>query len=276
MMIGTLLPEKEETLEAHGPPGDGHVSDEAVREQLERILSSATFVRSKRLVRFLRFTIEQYLQGRQNTLKEYLVGVEVFNKMESFDPRIDSIVRVEARRLRSKLDRYYQTEGASDPTIIQFRRGSYIPIVLDREHAQKQNLLGNGLRSAHPIRTIAVSSFCSLSDETEHQYFCRGMTDDIVSALTHLDGVRVVSRNSPEGAKPEFMVEGSVRRSGNRLRVTAQLVDCNSGYYLWSETYERDMADIFAVQEEISHAIADGMEQALPNTADHNRQGTAA
>src|SRR5262245_946394 len=106
---------------------------EAVRKQLERILQSSTFLRSKRLGRFLTFTVEQYLQGRQSSLKEYLVGVEVFNKLESFDPRIDSIVRVEARRLRSKLDRYYQTEGRDDTTVIQFRKGSYVPMIMTRE-----------------------------------------------------------------------------------------------------------------------------------------------
>src|SRR5215207_6424205 len=87
------------------------LAPEAIHAQLDRVLSSATFIRSKRLGRFLRFTVEQCLEGRQSALKEYLVGVEVFNKMETFDPRIDSIVRVEARRLRSKLERYYQTEG---------------------------------------------------------------------------------------------------------------------------------------------------------------------
>src|SRR4030095_6174885 len=79
----------------------------AVTAQLDKILTSSTFVRSKRLGRFLRFTVEQCLDGHQNALKEYLVGVEVFNKLETFDPRIDSIVRVEARRLRSQLERYY-------------------------------------------------------------------------------------------------------------------------------------------------------------------------
>ena len=84
---------------------------EAVRAQLERILASSTFVRSRRLGRFLRFTVEQTLAGRQSALKEYLVGVEVFDKTESFDPRIDSIVRVEAQPAPVELDQYYGTEG---------------------------------------------------------------------------------------------------------------------------------------------------------------------
>src|SRR5262245_39161227 len=118
-----------------------------VSTQLDKILSSSTFVRSKRLGRFLRFTVEQCLEGRQGALKEYLVGVEVFNKLETFDPRIDSIVRVEARRLRSKLERYYQTEGRDDNVVIQFRKGSYVPQILSREQLNAMGIIdGSGLR----------------------------------------------------------------------------------------------------------------------------------
>src|SRR5919112_1207706 len=115
---------------------NGGFSPSAVSSELDKILASSTFIRSKRLGRFLRFTVEQCLEGKQNSLKEYLVGVEVFNKLESFDPRIDSIVRVEARRLRSKLERYYQTEGREDQVVIQFRKGSYVPVIMTREQYQ--------------------------------------------------------------------------------------------------------------------------------------------
>jgi len=99
----------------------------AVRQQLERILASRAFARSPRISRFLSFVVEQTLAGQEDKLKEYLLGVEVFNRTDSFDPRIDSIVRVEARRLRYKLDRYYETEGRDDTVHIQFRKGCYIP-----------------------------------------------------------------------------------------------------------------------------------------------------
>src|SRR3954452_7054685 len=130
----------------------------AVTTQLDKILASATFIRSKRLGRFLRFTVEQCLDGRQNSLKEYLVGVEVFNKLETFDPRIDSIVRVEARRLRSKLERYYQTEGRDDQVLIQFRKGSYVPMLLTRDQLKSMGL-ADDFGSRTGAKTIAVSRF---------------------------------------------------------------------------------------------------------------------
>ena len=120
----------------------------AVRAQLERILASKTFSRSPRISRFLTFVVEQTLGGQEDKLKEYLLGVEVFNRLDSFDPRIDSIVRVEARRLRYKLERYYEAEGQSDPVLIQFRKGCYVPAFSSRT-AFGDDLLGAGMEVPH-------------------------------------------------------------------------------------------------------------------------------
>ena len=86
------------------------IPPESVRDQLERIVSSRGFVSSDRLRRFLRFVVDSALDGRQNELKEYTLGVEVFDRRPDYDPRLEPIVRVEARRLRSKLAKYYETE----------------------------------------------------------------------------------------------------------------------------------------------------------------------
>jgi serine/threonine-protein kinase len=239
--------------------GEGFVeglSRANVASQLDKILSSATFIRSKRLGRFLRFTVEQCLDGHQNSLKEYLVGVEVFNKMESFDPRIDSIVRVEARRLRSKLERYYQTEGKDDQVIIQFRKGSYVPLLLTRDQLRSLGLDEYGIRSG--VRSVAVSRLSNLGVDPAHSHFCSGLTDDIVSALTKVPGIRVMSRHSQNGeeTRADYVLDGSVRKQGDRLRIAVQLIDCPSSLYIWSETYERHLDDIFAVQDDISNAVA--------------------
>src|SRR5262245_35714150 len=82
------------------------------------------------MVRFLRFTVEQTIQGQTDSLKESVLGMEVFDKTTSFDPRTDTIVRVEARRLRSKLKEYYETHGRQDPLLIEFPKGSYVPTFL--------------------------------------------------------------------------------------------------------------------------------------------------
>ncbi|MBC7924181.1 MAG: hypothetical protein H7039_00840 [Bryobacteraceae bacterium] len=244
------------TSDAMQDKNTGGVPRNAVIAQLEKVLSSATFIRSKRLGRFLRFTVEQCLDGRQNALKEYLVGVEVFNKMETFDPRIDSIVRVEARRLRSKLERYYQTEGREDGVVIQFRKGSYVPMLLTREQLKAMGL-ADDFGSRVGVKTIAICRFVNLGVDPAYAYFCSGLTDDVISALTKVPAFRVVARTASgsEEVRADYSLEGSVRKQGERLRIAAQLIDSANSLYVWSETYERDINDAFAIQDEISRAI---------------------
>src|SRR5579872_309836 len=98
-----------------------------VTEQLDRILASKAFRQADRLKRFLTFIVEETIAGRGERLKEFVVGVEVFGKPESFDPRNDPIVRVQARRLRAQLARYYREEGPEGELLIELPKGGYAP-----------------------------------------------------------------------------------------------------------------------------------------------------
>ncbi len=131
-----------------GLPIEAGVSIDAVQAQLEKILSSADFTRSERLSRFLRYAVEQTLQGRGERIKEHTLGIEVFDKTLSYDPRIDPIVRVEATRLRSKLKEYYATEGRDDPILIDLHKGGYVPVFHKQEHKETNSLP----QEAAPIR----------------------------------------------------------------------------------------------------------------------------
>ena len=115
--------------------------DQPSREQLERVLTSVTFRQVDRLKRFLNFIVSEALAGRGDQLKEYVIGVQVFDKDSSFDPRADPIVRVQARRLRARLVRYYREEGGSDAVLIELPKGGYTPVFKNRDG------LGSGRRS---------------------------------------------------------------------------------------------------------------------------------
>jgi adenylate cyclase len=104
-----------------------------VRAALERILAAEAFANAGRVARLLRYVVERTLAGEGDAIKEYVLGVEVFDRSDSFDPRLDSIVRVEARRMRARLDDYYHGPGAADPVIISIPRGSYVPMFTERE-----------------------------------------------------------------------------------------------------------------------------------------------
>jgi predicted ATPase len=107
--------------------GEPEVGAEAVRAALARLLGSRTFANAPVLRRFLQHVVERRVQERDNELKEYTLGVEAFDRGASFDPRIDTIVRVQARRLRAKLQEYYDREGRADPVQIVLAKGGYVP-----------------------------------------------------------------------------------------------------------------------------------------------------
>src|SRR5215471_5911152 len=111
-----------------GPSAAYSPSAQAIREELERLLKSVTFAAARAQKRFLQFTVTETLHGRGHSLKEFVLGVEVFGRGESFDPRTHNIVRVEASKLRTKLARYYDTEGRRNPLRIEFPKGSYVPV----------------------------------------------------------------------------------------------------------------------------------------------------
>src|SRR5262249_45835635 len=111
------------TMPGHLQSDSSAVAPEEVRRQLNKLLASQWFARSGRMCRFLQFGVERALAGTGNETKEYLVGVEVYDRSANYDPRVDPIVRVEARRLRAKLDGYYALAGKNDAVLIKFPKG---------------------------------------------------------------------------------------------------------------------------------------------------------
>jgi len=111
-------------------------SPAAIASELERIAVSRGFSKAERCLRLLRYVTECALAGRGSELKEYTLAVEVFERPQSFDPRVDPVVRLEVRRLRLKLAEYYQHEGAADAVVIELPKGAYVPYFRSREERQ--------------------------------------------------------------------------------------------------------------------------------------------
>ncbi len=131
------------------PTSVGEIAQEVIREELSRILESSIFVQSDRLGRFLRYTVETTLAGDAETLKEYLIGTEVYERKPPYHPSVDSIVRSEARRLRSKLKEYYESVGRNDSVFIYYRPGSYVPAFRRRDNQE-----GGGLATDRALREL--------------------------------------------------------------------------------------------------------------------------
>jgi serine/threonine-protein kinase len=137
-----------------------------------------------------------------------------------------------------------------------------------------------GLRSAFPgsvDKSVAVLPFVDMSPEKDQEYFCDGITEEIINRLSNLKELKVPARTSVfaikgsslsireigEKLKVRSVLEGSVRKSGNTLRITAQLINVSDAFHLWSQTYDRELKDIFAIQSDVSQQIASALDATL-------------
>ena len=298
---------------------------EAVRVQLQTILASRLFVTATRPRRFLTYIVEQTLAGQTDAIKELVLGIEVFDRPADFDSKVDTIVRVEAGKLRKRLEEYYASEGAADPLRIEVPKGGYVPRFLQGIWIDPKSLpdgcgsAGDSMQLAEPrpsgsdvpnkyryyasgilallligvfawwwsgrlrapdpppIPSIAVLPFLNLSPDPANEYFTDGLAEELTDALSNAGGLRVASRTSAFffkgkqadiheiGAKLRvaFVVEGSVRKQGEHLKVTAQLIRIDDGYHVWSGSFERKLADVFAVQQEIAGSLVAALQLKL-------------
>jgi TolB-like protein/Flp pilus assembly protein TadD len=279
-----------------------------VRAALERILSSPGFADAGRLGPFLRFLVETTLSGDGTVLKESLLGVEVFGRPATYDPRTDPIVRVEARRLRSRLADYYEGPGRGEAVRVDLPKGTYVPVFRSSTPApgaqQPPKVRAPYRAWAHwyfiaptlmgllaiyfvprfwrPVLpkvppAVAVLPFANVSADPQNEYFSDGLTEELIDTIGQLNGLRVIGRgasfqykgkeiDSREVGKQlnvSHVLEGSVRRSGDQIRVSAQLVNTADGFTVWSQTYDRPAKDVFAIQQEIAGAIANALKLQL-------------
>jgi serine/threonine-protein kinase len=231
------------------------IPDPAVRQQLDRILGSLTFQQVDRLKRFLTFITIEALGGRSDQLKEYVIGVQVFGKEESFDPRTDPIVRVQARRLRARLVSYYRDAGQNDEVVIELPKGGYSPVFKRRlSVVPAPRSLGAALVSRN---TVSVLPFADHSAQGDLEYFCRGLRQEIIDSVAKIPGLRVLAWDeaSPKNSDAALIVTGSVRAAAGSVRISVQLIDSASGCFLWSESLNGTVADPLTAQESVARSV---------------------
>jgi len=285
------------------------VADAAkVQAQLERILASAHFATAKSSARFLRYVVAETLAGRGDQIKEYVVGVAVFERGDAYDPRADAVVRVEATRLRHRLRDYYQNDGCADPVSIELPKGSYVPVFLPVQTASA--VLPSKVRLArstmawvaagiaalsilstvwwlrgqrHPaprVQSLAVLPFENLSGDRSQDYLADGITQRLTMELGRLRKLRVISHaavtSEKDSAKTRSQIanelkvdawlEGSVVRSGQRVRIAERVMQPRTLWPLWSLSYEGDIADIPTLQSDAVRHIAEAVGAEQPAT----------
>ena len=244
-------------------------------QQLSKILESRVFKKSDRMRRFLCFIVERTLAGKQDEIAEYNLGVEVYDRTDEFDPRLSSIVRVDAARLRSKLMEYYETEGKVDVLRIEIPKGTYIPVITNDKSARS---LDRERPSAHRAASVlAIMPFLDLSPLRDEWQFGRGLTEELSVSLSRIPRLSVVSNISVLALKRrrldvvtigrllglDAIIEGSIRKSNAKFRITIELTDASTGHHSWSEAFERKVGDVLLLQKEIAALVSNAVRSKL-------------
>lgn len=276
------------------------IEPQAIRAHLDRIMTSRIFADSDRLRRFLRFTVESKLSAQHERVKEYVLGREVFDRAEDYDPRIDPIVRVEARRLRSKLQEYYSGPGREEKIRLEYQRGTYLPAFtratrtspLSEIKRRTPLLIAAGVLAAVVIATAFAWFLPRLERSSMVAAIPVQWIDSNPGVVTksELDLAEMVNselanrRIAPVLAWPLIMQHENDHKSLQRLaagmgvsrlvliavrdapssqRVNVFLVDAVSGQKLRAQAYERRDLSSAASQQSLAQQIANDLAKRL-------------
>lgn len=247
------------------------VSPEAVRAELDRILESPRFDASERNREFLVHVVEEALAGRADRIKAYAIATKVFGRDANFDPQLDSIVRIEAGRLRRSLERYYLTDGRSSPLRIDVPRGGYAPVFASVQSPEAAHVPASAPR-------VLVSAFEEEGDQSSFPSFTRGFTRSLIIALTRFTGLRVFGAETAlrrpaevdadaDAARRElaadYLVTGQTSLLPGRFEIDVLLVEAATGRAIWAETFERRLQplEIITLRNEVANRVARAVAQ---------------
>jgi len=248
-------------------PGPG-----AVRNQLEQITKSVEFADANKISAFLTFVTEETLAGRANTLKQYTIAVNAFERQPDFDPSVDPIVRIQAGRLRRRLESYYLKEGAMDPVLIELPRGTYTPCfsLRETEDIPEEKPEKKILSDRKWDYSISVFPFHFLSASPGNEYVAEGVSEELLMELAryqHLTIYREFPTSTTEkgdisqissSKNARFALRGTIRISGIRIKASVSLVDQATSSQVFGKAFESELEPekLIAFQEEIAAEVA--------------------
>ena len=274
-----------------------------IRGQLARLVENPRFASAPKLRAFLEFIVERTLSGEASEIKEYTVALAVYGRREDYDPKTDSIVRVEAGRLRHRLSEYYATDGAHDPVVVELPKGSYVPVFRQRviEEPPPVEQVTAPVVVTPPKRrwvaallaattvliavvlmlvrwsrpgaapTIAIAPFNNLSLDPANDALTRELSKNVEVELTRSGKLKVLG-----AGKSDLTLEASVRRRADRILVIAQLLDRRDGSYIWSDSFERESSEAASLMADTARRIAADVESQAMLASRHRAEGGSA
>jgi len=247
-------------------------SSEEIYTQVDKICQSGELDSKKLLCRLFKYLIDETIAGREDRLKGYTIGVDVFNKNEDFDPEQDPLVRIHAGRLRRALKLYYLEDGKLDPIRIEIPKGKYIPYFYANTYNQDDEIQIKQPKNWSTKPTIAILPFKNLSGNPAKDYFALGFSEELSVDLTKFDDLLVFesvpfSSNSVSDSERynylhdkriRFVIEGGVLLTDTQIKVLVRLTDKTTGEQIWAERYLRDLtaSNLIEIQENIITEIS--------------------
>lgn len=257
------------------PPQENWTSPE-IRAELQRVLDSSQFDASERNRRFLEYVIEEKLAGRAGRIKAYTIATQVFGRDVNFDPQLDPVVRMEARRLRRSLERFYLTDGKNSSLRIAMPKGGYVPefrhlTIEDTFNVRAIALQSPGTPSPEAcVASVTVTTFDAEGDESIFLHFNRGFTDQLVVGLSRFGEISVFEQGAirrGEPARPrhwlqaesgiDFVLGGSTALFDGVLNIKAMLTLASTGRVIWARTFERKLGsgDLLQIRDDVANMI---------------------
>lgn len=268
-MRGTMDPEPISSVSNDGAPEEADI-----RAELKRIQGADLFLRAARMSALLGFLVEETLSGRAAQLKAFTVAQGVFGRDETFDPQNDTIVRVEASRLRRQLKSYYDGVGKNDPVIIGIPRGTYRPSFKRKDDdpvAAPEASRPAPVVSLRPEEKpfIAIMPLGLVPENDLSSSLAAGYIDAVVAALARLPGLSVMASRSAAAAMRNripleelrdrhgvtHMIDGTFATQRKKIRITVQLVDTATESVMWSEWFDGDSDKLFELEASLANRI---------------------
>jgi TolB-like protein len=247
-----------------------------VRAELAHILSSRTLRLSERHKKFLTFIVEETIAGRADRIKAYTVATSAFGRGENFDPQQDSIVRIEAGRLRRELERHYLTEGVGAPLRIEIPKGSYVPQFMTAKGADRTDAPSVPAQIPRRGPKLLVAPFDRDSESDQFVGFETAFTRQVIMGLTRFSTIMVYGPETawsqgshahlPELSRMldvDYVLTGRVALTTNSLVVDLLLQDLLQGRFVWAERFERALApgDLRDLRDEVASQIVQTLAQ---------------
>ena len=241
---------------------------EEIHRQLALMLNSPDFRASPQQKSILKFVVKQTLTGNASRIKAYTLATEVLGRGPDFDQSTDSVVGIQAGRLRRALERYYSTTGKYDPLQIDIPKGTYVPMFKKQSHppalenAIAGEKLGTSVKSSWP--SVLVRPLRNLSGDHQFDFWGIGLATELAHELNRYPDIRVMTLGSgnPPGAADkaiaQFELVGNVRKDGECLKVAVKLMDTQSGRQILSDSrrFSIETVRLISFQKDIAREVS--------------------